>query len=190
MQGQTWTEACSATGVDKLPYEEQLKRFLSVNIESTCCQSYGICGEQYISDLRFDDDGKLKSSRLRVMTKPLRNSKDYIQAAREARMVVDWSLGEFLKENPDLSVYPYSLFYVFYDQYSYIRSVAIENLLLGLAVVFLAVTVIQDIKIALIICGIVLLATLDLIGFVWLTSTLFPDHGFVVEVNAISVKFL
>lgn len=61
-------------------------------------------------------------------------------------------------------------------------------MLLGLAVVFLAVTIIQDIKIAAIISGVVLLATLDLIGFVWVTSTLFPDHGFVVEVNAISVN--
>jgi hypothetical protein len=35
----------------------------------------------------------------------------------------------------------------------------------------------------------VLLATLDLVGFVWLTSTLFPDQGFIVEINAISVQF-
>ena len=61
-------------------------------------------------------------------------------------------------------------------------------MLLGLAVVFLAVTIIQEIKVALVICGVVLLTTLDLIGFVWLTSTLFPDHGFVVEINAISVS--
>lgn len=121
------------------------------------------------------------------MTKPLRGSADYIRSARETRMAMDYVLGDFLDENPDLSAYPYSLFYVFYDQYSYIRSVAIENLLLGLAVVFLAVTLIQDITIALVICGIVLLATLDLVGFVWLTSTLFPDHGFIVEINAISV---
>ena len=63
-------------------------------------------------------------------------------------------------------------------------------MLLGLAVVFLAVTIIQEIKVALVICGVVLLTTLDLIGFVWLTSTLFPDHGFVVEINAISVSIL
>lgn len=53
-------------------------------------------------------------------------------------------------------------------------------MLLGIAVVFLAVTIIQDIKIAFYICGIVLLITIDLIGFVWVTSALFPDHGFVV----------
>jgi hypothetical protein len=61
-------------------------------------------------------------------------------------------------------------------------------MLLGIAVVFIAVTIIQEIKVALVICGIVLLVTIDLIGFVWFTN-LFPDHGFVIEINAISVIF-
>ena len=55
---------------------------MSVSITSGCCQSYGICGEQYNKDLIFNDEGKLVSSRLRVMHKPLRNSSDYIRAAR------------------------------------------------------------------------------------------------------------
>jgi len=80
------------------------------------------------------------------------------------------------------------LVYVYYDQYAYIRSVAIENLLLALAVVFIAVTIIKNIQIALTICAVVLVTTLDLIGFVYLTNVLFPDHGFVSEVNAISVN--
>lgn len=92
--------------------------------------------------------------------------------------------------NPDIDIYPYSLFYVYYDQYGYIRSVAIENMLLAIAVVFIAVTIIQEIRIALIICAMVLLTTIDLIGFVYLTSTIFPDSGFIVEVNAISVLLL
>lgn len=86
-------------------------------------------------------------------------------------------LKDLLAQNQQLEAYPYSLFYVYYDQYGYIRSVAIENMLLGIAVVFLAVTIIQEIKIALVICGIVLLVTFDLIGFVWFTN-LFKDHGF------------
>ena len=54
-QDQTWTGACGATGVDKLPYLEQLRRFFDVTIESNCCQNYGICGEQYITDVRFNN---------------------------------------------------------------------------------------------------------------------------------------
>lgn len=127
------------------------------------------------------------STRLRVMHKPLRNSYDYIRAARETRMAVEYILGDLLEKDESLSAYPYSLFYIYYDQYSYIRSVAIENLLLALAVVFLFVTLIKEVKIALVICGVVLLTTLNLIGFVYVTNSLFPDHGFIVEVNAISV---
>lgn len=40
-------------------------------------------------------------------------------------MVVDYVMTPLLNENPQLSIYPYSLFYVYYDQYAYIRSVAI-----------------------------------------------------------------
>lgn len=114
------------------------------------------------------------------MHKPLRNSYDYIRAARETRMAVDYALGSLLQQDPSLSAYPYSLFYIYYDQYSYIRSVAIENLLLALAVVFLVVSLIQNFKIALVICSMVLLTTVNLVGFVFLTNALFPDHGFVV----------
>jgi hypothetical protein len=61
-------------------------------------------------------------------------------------------------------------------------------LLLALAVVFLAVSIIQQIRIALVICLFVLITALDLVGFVYFTNALFPDHGFIIEVNAISVK--
>jgi hypothetical protein len=59
------------------------------------------------------------------MHKPLRESYDYIRAARETRMAVDYILKPLLDKDPTLSAYPYSLFYVYYDQYGYIRSVAI-----------------------------------------------------------------
>ena len=58
-----------------------------------------------------------------------------------------------------------------------------------MAVVFFIVSLIQNVKIALVICSMVLITTIDLVGFVYLTSSLFPDHGFVVEVNAISVIY-
>ena len=83
-------------------------------------------------------------------------------------------------KTPGVEAFPYSLVYVYYDQYAYIRSVAIENLLLALAVVFIAVTIIKNVQIALTICAVVLVTTLDLIGFVYITNVLFPDHGFIV----------
>jgi hypothetical protein len=105
------------------------------------------------------------------------------------RLAVKYVMDPLKALDPKIDAYAYSLFYVYYDQYAYIRSVAIQNLLLALAVVFLAVTIIKSIKIAITISIIVLITTLDLIGFVWLTNVLFPDHGFVNEVNAISVIY-
>ena len=40
-------------------------------------------------------------------------------------MAVDYILGPLLDQDKTLSAYPYSLFYVYYDQYGYIRSIAI-----------------------------------------------------------------
>lgn len=90
MKDKTWSDVCGSTKLDQYTYEEKLRKFLEVSITSTCCQSYGICGEQYSSDLEFDEQGKLISTRLRVMHRPLRNSYDYIRAAREMRLAVDY----------------------------------------------------------------------------------------------------
>lgn len=82
MDSQQWTEPCGAKNIAQYSYEEQLRRFLAIKIDSPCCQSYGICGEQYVTDVTFDEEDKVVSSRLRVMHKPLHNSYDYIRAAR------------------------------------------------------------------------------------------------------------
>ena len=83
-----WSDTCGSTNIDNYEYGEQLRKFLSVSIDSACCQSFGICGEQYNKDLIFNEKGDLVSSRLRVQHKPLRNSYDYIKAARETRLAV------------------------------------------------------------------------------------------------------
>jgi Niemann-Pick C1 protein len=160
---------------------------MAVEIGSSCCQTYGICGEQYNKDISFNDDGTIKSSRLRFMHTPLRKSEDYIKAAESARQTITKITKNFTDNYPNSKAFPYSLFYIYYDQYTYIRSIAVENLLLALAVVFLAVVLIQNIKLAFMITLAVLITTFNLIGIVYLDNLLFKDHGFIIEINAISV---
>lgn len=93
----TWSDVCGTKNIDAFGYGEQLKKFLDVSISSACCQNYGICGEQYHTDLIFNEEGTLVSSRLRVMHKPLRNSEDYIRAAREMRLAVDYMMQNISK---------------------------------------------------------------------------------------------
>jgi len=39
--------------------------FVNTKIESTCCQSYGVCGEQYSLDIIFDDYNTVRATRFR-----------------------------------------------------------------------------------------------------------------------------
>ncbi len=88
-----------------------------------CCQAYGICGEQYRKDIVFGPDGSIAASRLRFQHKPVRNSSDYIRAMQETSQAV--SQLKNITSYDQKEVYPYSLFYIFYEQYSFIRAVAI-----------------------------------------------------------------
>lgn len=53
--------------------------------------------------------------------------------------------------------FTYSLFYVFYDQYTYIRGVLAQNALLGVAAVILSLQILSSLSIAVIIGGCVFL---------------------------------
>lgn len=80
--GAAWNEACETQTITEYSFEEQLRRFMNIEIDSPCCQTYGLCGEQYSKDIIFDEDGSIKTSRLRFQHKPLRFSEDYIKAAQ------------------------------------------------------------------------------------------------------------
>lgn len=77
-------------------------------------------------------------------------------------------------------VYAYSMPYVYYDQYSYIRAVAITNVLLALATIFFTMTIVQDVVCAILVVCFVFLIAFNLVGTIWLTNVIFG--GFVVIV--------
>ena len=39
-----WNEACNTQTIDEYPFAEQLKKFMDIEIDSICCQTYGLCG--------------------------------------------------------------------------------------------------------------------------------------------------
>jgi len=81
-------------------------------------------------------------------------------------------------------VYPYSLFYVYYDQYTFIQGVTIENILIALGTIFLAVQIIMNIRSAFTVTLFVFSCLLCLIGVVYITNFI-PDYA--IEINALSV---
>jgi len=41
---EAWNMACNTRDIDRYSIQEQLKKFMAVEIGSSCCQTYGICG--------------------------------------------------------------------------------------------------------------------------------------------------
>ena len=63
--GKVWDDACGSAEIAHLGFDQQMAAFVQIKIESECCQSYGICGEQYSLDVIFDDTGRVTTTRFR-----------------------------------------------------------------------------------------------------------------------------
>lgn len=85
----TWSDDCGSKAASVLPFEDQMRLFVGIKILSTCCQSYGICGEQYSGDIIFDDFGSVTASRFRYQNQPLKYQEDYIAGLVETRKIMD-----------------------------------------------------------------------------------------------------
>ena len=63
--------------------------FVKIPIESVCCQSFGICGEQYSLDVIFDDNDRVTTSRFRFQHQTMKTQEDYIKGLVETRRACD-----------------------------------------------------------------------------------------------------
>lgn len=219
LQSGEWSQMCGTDYVNGLDFDQQMQYFVNIKIESDCCQKYGICGEQFVTDINFDLDGKVTATRFRFSHTPVLYQKDFIddllltrrvadkfvnkltsvpgkQVSRELysnepktlkRQILDklgfTQLYETEKEAP--ITFTYSLFYVYYDQYTYIRGVLSQNTLLGVAAVVLALQVLSSLSIALIIGLCVFLVLFELMGTMWMLNEVFGSYP--IQMNAVFV---
>ena len=86
---QVWDDSCGSSDVSILGFDQQMAEFVKIKIESDCCQSYGICGEQYSLDVIFDDEGRVTSSRFRFQHQVQKTQEDYIKGLVETRKACD-----------------------------------------------------------------------------------------------------
>jgi len=91
--------------------------------------------------------------------------------------------------------FPYSLTYVYYEQYNIIRGVAVENFLLALGAVFASVMLLASPSAAIFTTAMVACITLDIVGLMWVWNppvaetkgSLGSHMQFGVDINAVSV---
>ena len=83
------------------------------------------------------------------------------------------------------SVFSYSLYYVYYDQYTYINGVLFQNIFVAIGAIIVAMEVLSGLRIALIIGFCVFLVFYELMGICWMMNVVVG--GYPIEMNAVLV---
>lgn len=149
-----------------------LKRWMGAPTTDSC----PLGGQAAYSNALVIDpkDGKTPATHFRTSHTPLRSQKDFIDAYAAARRVADTVSKEL-----DISVFPYSVFYIFFDQYSTIVSLAATLLGSALALIFLVSSLLLgSVLTAAVVTLTVIMIVVDIIG----TMALFG-----VSLNAVSL---
>lgn len=180
------------------PLADQVREFLKIKVDSSCCKIDGLCGEPYVSDISFNDKGEIEASRFRFYHVALTDQEKYVKSVLQTNAVANKFKDKFIlmegkskEDNFEINgkkvsinaAFPYSLFYVYYDQYLFIRGISLQNLLIGFATIFLAVQFATNILASLVVVFFVLSNVFHLIGMLYLFNFI-PD--FTIDLNAIS----
>lgn len=126
-QGHEWD-----TTMAGLPSGDDFATYLNQWLLSPAEESCPLGGRQgYSSAVRRNDDNTtVLASHFRTFHTPLRSQANFIDALAAARRIA-----HDMSERTGLDVFPYSLFYVFFDQYAYIIGMTVQVLALGMAAV-------------------------------------------------------
>lgn len=83
------------------------------------------------------------------------------------------------------TAFSYSLYYVYYDQYTYIRGVLFQNIILAIGSIIMAMQVLSSLRLACILALCVFLTFFQLMGIMWVFNIVIG--GYPVEQNAVLV---
>ena len=83
------------------------------------------------------------------------------------------------------TVFSYSLYYVYYDQYTYIRGVLFQNIVVAVGAIIISMQVLSGLRIACIIALCVFLVFFELMGSMWMMNVIVG--GYPIEMNAVLV---
>lgn len=99
----------------------------------------------------------------------LKTSTDYIDALKQARKIADNITKQF-NSTTDHKVFPYSIFYVFYEQYLTIINQTIMNLCICMSAIFVVTFILLgfDLVSALIAFIVITMIVVDIMGMMWM----------------------
>ena len=148
--------------MDGLPQGTDFMRLVKHWLESPADEDCPLGGKAPYSSavsIAADDSG-ITASHFRTYHKPLKSQSDFIYALDAARRIA-----ADLSARTGTTVFPYSLFYVFFDQYAHIVNITQEVLGLGLAsVLFVTAILLGSWRTGIIVTLVVALTVTNVMG--------------------------
>ncbi|RZC35061.1 Niemann-Pick C1 protein-like, partial [Asbolus verrucosus] len=191
----TYSDAyCDSCKFDlmNLTYEEYFNTYVSFFLMDN---PDGLCAKgghpSYAGGINFllGEDGRatIESSNVMSYHTILRGSTDYINALEYARHIGD-NLTKTL-DVPGVEIFPYSIFYTYFEQYLTIWTDALESLGLSLLVVFLTTFVITGLSLfsACTIILVVIMIIVDMMGLMYFWSISFNAVSLVNLVMSVGI---
>jgi len=143
-----------------LPEGEEFMRYLQQWLISPTDENCPLGGSAAYSSAISIVDDQVRASHFRTFHKPLKGQADFINAFASASRIA-----EDISRTTGTTVFPYSLFYVFFEQYMHIIAITQEILGLGLAAVLLVTAVLLGSwRTGTIVTGVVALTVVNVMG--------------------------
>lgn len=187
--------------------------YLTLDMSHPCCANFSICGGQFYEDVIFNREAKIETTRISFFHQALRTQDDYISSMNDIFSVIQYFVDNMMQnpesleisvqkslnneeenmptdvqlsdQKPYFSVYPYSLYYIFFDQYGVVKGITVQNYILALLFLFCFVSCLYSAFTSIILVFIVLLISSNLWSLMWLQNFIFP--GLKIEFNAVLV---
>jgi Niemann-Pick C1 protein len=116
--------------MDGLPEGPEFMKYLKVWLEAPSNEECPLGGKAGYSSALSLAEASVEASHFRTFHSPLKSQSDYINSYESAHRIAN-----DISERSGVTVFPYSLHYVFFEQYSHIVATTQEILGLGLAAV-------------------------------------------------------
>ncbi|KAF9468969.1 patched family-domain-containing protein [Collybia nuda] len=157
-----------------LPENEEFMRYLDQWVKSPTTEECPLAGKASFGSALSIGQDEVIASHFRTFHSPLKSQRDFVNAFQAAHRVA-----EDISQRTGTTVFPYSLFYVFFDQYAHIVATTQEVLGLGLAsVLIVTALLLGSWRTSTIVTGVVALTVVTVMGIM-------PLWG--ISLNAISL---
>ncbi|KAI8993287.1 patched family-domain-containing protein [Pilobolus umbonatus] len=162
--------------LDSIPEGQEFLDFYDLWIDMTPDDNCPLGGKASYGDAIVSNhqDVTIEASHFRTYHTPLRNQEQFIFAHAAAKRIA-----REMSEELDLEIFPYSVFYVFFEQYSYIVSMALQ--ILGLAIISIFIvtsSLLGSLRCGLIVMSVVIMILIDVVGVMTLWN---------ISLNAVSL---